>query len=172
MQSNIVELKPRSERSQLAEKIKRLNKRSGPVISTAKYGKPPSALSLEQMRAALAEWETVMAERPRTSNWQDVPVGNESVVTSGDGQIWTVCLGFYTSREAGRWLEFLLREQHCKFAIVREAKRCKQPFEIKAWQPSPELFDAMHRGTLQSLRSRQTSEAEYLADIETDIDRF
>lgn len=171
MQSSTVQ-RPKSERSQLAEKIKRLNKRNGPVICHAKYGKPPSAMNLEEMRSALAEWEATIAECPQTSNWRDDSIGDRFVALLGDGEIWTCCLGFYTSQEAGRWMERLLREQHCKFAFVRSAKRCKQPFEIKAWQPSPELFDAMHRGSLLELRSPQMTEAEYLADIEADIDHF
>lgn len=172
MQSSTMKPRNKSERSQLLDKIKRLNKRHGPVIGTAKYDKPPSKMTVAEMRAAIAEWEAMIAECPKTGDWQDIPIGSEFVAVSGNGTIWTVYLGFYTSQEAGRWLEFLLREEHCKFAIVREASRCHQPFEIKAWLPSPELFDAMQRGELRLLQPRCLDGAECLDEIEAEIDRF
>ena len=166
------ERKP-SARAQLLARIRQLNKRHGPVIGTAKYGKPVSRLTVTEMEAAIAEWETTIAACPRTANWQDIPIGSKFVAVSGDGTIWTAYLGFYTSQEAGRWLELLLREEHCKFAIVREGSRCRQPFEIKAWQPSSELFEAMQRGTLRSLQPRRIElDAADIEAIEADIDRF
>ena len=159
-----------SDRAQLLAKIQRLNKRHGPVIGSAKCGKSPSKMTVAEMRAAISEWEATLAACPKTGDWQDTHIGSEFVTASGGGTIWTAYLGFYVSKEAGRWMEFLLREEHGTFAIMRESSRCKQPFEIKVWQPSPELLDAMLQGDLRSLRPRRMEFDEQ--EIEADIDRF